>query len=137
MDIRQYFDSEDDGEEEGEEETCLKEESLADPFLAVCPAVPPLPLPLPPGGADDDNDDAQEVLYPDGTSSPFFYHQTFVSALCDAEADPRCVSLLTDAENAVLDTFRLLNGPAQLSCPLPPHSQAPLLLSFYAHSRSV
>lgn len=135
MDIRQYFDSEDDGEEEGEEETCLKEESLADPFLAVCPAVPPLPLP--PGGADDDNDDAQEVLYPDGTSSPFFYHQTFVSALCDAEADPRCVSLLTDAENAVLDTFRLLNGPAQLSCPLPPHSQAPLLLSFYAHSRSV
>ena len=114
MDIRKYVVSEDNGgeeeeEEEEEEATCLKEESLADPFLAVCPAVPP------PDGANDDGDgDGQEVLYPDGTSSPFFYHQTFVSALCDAEADPRCVSLLTDAENAVLDTFRLLNGPAQL-----------------------
>lgn len=113
MDIRQHLANEDDGEvddaEEDEEETCLKEEeSLPESFLAVCPAVPPEP-PLPDGAPAE-----QEVLYPDGTSSPFFYHQTFVSALCDAEADPRCVALLTDAESAVLDTFRLLNGPAQL-----------------------
>lgn len=97
----QFFDN----EEDGEDETCLKEESFSDPLLAVCPDVPPLP---------DIVDGAQETLYPDGTSSPFFYHQTFISALCDAEADPRCVALLTDAENTVLDTFRLLNAPAQL-----------------------
>lgn len=78
----------------------VKEETLADTQLSVYPSVQSVV--------------SENTLDLDSSSTPFYYHQTFVAAIANAQADPRCMSLLKEAEVSMLNAFYKLSRPAQL-----------------------
>ena len=78
----------------------VKEETDACLSMAVFPA-------------DPASSTCENCLEPN-PSNPFYYHQTFVAAVDNAECDTRCLSLLREDELDLFNAFHSLSFPAQL-----------------------